>query len=119
MDAELRQHLEAMEGRISDRFTSELTDKINSLEERLNKRTDERIDSLETVVNERIDSLETRVNERIEAVETKLLTAFYEWARPMEMRIRVLPSIDDRVGMLEERVSRIERGDKPPFTRKN
>jgi hypothetical protein len=35
----------------------------------------------------RIDEQETRLLERIQDTETKLLTAFYDWARPVEIRV--------------------------------
>ena len=83
MDTELRQYLHAMEQRLMDR-----------------------IEGVEI-------ALEHRLSDRIEAVETKLLTAFHDWARPVEIRLRTLPMIEERLGLLEERVSKIERGDKP------
>ncbi len=83
MDTELRQYLDAMEQRLMDR-----------------------LEGVET-------ALEHRLSERIEGVETKLLTAFHDWARPVEIRLRTLPMLEERLGLLEERVSKMERGDKP------
>jgi hypothetical protein len=113
MEAELRQYLEAMESRLGDRFESRLRDQIGSLETRLN----DRFESLETRLNDRFESLETRVNDPIESVETKLLSAFFDWARPVDIRLRTLPMLEERLGLLEERVSKIERGDRPSFER--
>lgn len=79
MDAELRQHLNAMEQRLGKEMVE----------------------------------MEQRLVDRIEGVETKLLTAFHDWARPVEIRLRTLPMIEERLGLLEERVSKMERGDKP------
>ena len=63
-----------------------------------------------------LESMEERLNDRIESTETKLLTAFYEWARPQEMRVNTFTQLatgfDSRLALLEGRVSRMERGDK-------
>jgi hypothetical protein len=83
MDAELRQHLSSMEQRLLDRIEASGT------------------------------ALERRVVDRLETFETKLLTAFHDWARPVEIRLRTLPMLEERLGLLEERISKIERGDKP------
>jgi hypothetical protein len=51
--------------------------------------------------------------EAMRDMQTEVVRAFHTWARPIEIR---LPSFDDmqqRLGLLEERVSAIERGDKP------
>lgn len=57
------------------------------------------------------------IDERAERTETKLLTAFHGWARAMEIRQRststAVCGFDERLALLEERVSRIERGDTP------
>ncbi len=42
----------------------------------------------------------------------KCCARFHDWARPVEIKLRGLPAIDERLGLLEERISRIERGDK-------
>jgi hypothetical protein len=60
-----------------------------------------------------VRALKQYIDERCERVETKLLAAFWEWARPLEIRVRTLPGLDERVSLLEERVSRIQRGDPP------
>ena len=43
-----------------------------------------------------LEAMEVRLRERIEQVETKLLSAFYDWARPVEIRLRTLPLIEER-----------------------
>ena len=70
-----------------------------------------------------LQALESRLLERIEQTETKLLTAFHGWARPHEIKLRTLTrqtagatesltELDERVSLLEERISRLERGDR-------
>ena len=55
-----------------------------------------------------------RFEERLEATETKLLTAFHDWAVTYEVRARgtsaAVRDLDERLGHIEERVARIERG---------
>jgi hypothetical protein len=68
---------------------------------------------MDSELKQYLDAIEQRLADRIEAVETKLLTAFHDWARPVEIRLRTLPMLEERLGLLEERVSKIERGDKP------
>ena len=66
------------------------------MEARLNKRIDDRI-----------EQSEIRFNERIERTETNLLTAFHQWASPIEMRHRshtaVLRALDIEVESLADR----------------
>jgi hypothetical protein len=53
------------------------------------------------------------LRELIERVETNLLTEFHKWARTYEIRARgtstVVFGFDERLGLLEERVSELER----------
>ena len=62
MDEELKNYLEANFTRIDERFAE--------MEERLNK----------------------RLEDRIEKAETTLLTEFHKWASPAEMRAKATPS---------------------------
>jgi hypothetical protein len=62
-------------------------------------------------IEERLERCATKAD--LEAVETKLLSGFYDWARPVDIRLRTLPMIEERLGLLEERISKMERGDKP------
>jgi hypothetical protein len=43
-------------------------------------------------------------------MQTEVLRAFHAWARPLEIRLRALPQIEERLGLLEERVGALERG---------
>lgn len=58
---------------------------------------------------EKIDKRFEELVERIADTETKLLAAFYGWAQPIEKRLRTMPLIDERLGLLEERISALER----------
>lgn len=94
MDSETKQALEAMEARIIARF------------DQTEKRFGE--------VDKRFDQL----YERMFDVETKLLSAFRDWQQPIQTRLRTLPLIDERLGLLEERITalelkNLERGQQP------
>lgn len=71
---------------------------------------------VEEILTRAIAALEERLLKCIDRTETKLLTAFHGWARPAEIRMRGVnqnvSGFDERLALLEERVSRIERGDK-------
>jgi len=80
---------------------------LKALEERLKTYIDEREGQLE-------GRLKSYLGEQLERLETKLLTAFHGWARSIEIRVRTdeaaAHGVDERVALLEERVSRLERG---------
>jgi hypothetical protein len=59
-----------------------------------------------------LDHVEERLTEKMRDMQTEVLRAFHDWARPVEIKLRTLPMIDERLGLLEERISRIERGEK-------
>ena len=67
----------------------------------------------------RLDASEQRILDAIRAgnqeIETKVLTAFHGWARSHEIRVRgavtLVSGFDERLSLLEERISRLERGD--------
>jgi hypothetical protein len=44
-------------------------------------------------------------------MQTELLRSFHAWGRPIELRTAVLPIIEERLTLLENRISHIERGD--------
>jgi ABC-type transporter Mla subunit MlaD len=103
MDDELKQAL----GQISQR--------LDVFETRFDQ-FETRFDQFETRFDQferRFDQVDKRfddTNERISDTETKLLTAFYDWARPVETRVnKQLPAIDERLGWLEARVAQLER----------
>jgi hypothetical protein len=54
------------------------------------------------------------LDERLERVETKLLTAFHQWASPMEARLRThaaaLRAMDLEMEALDDRVKKLEPG---------
>jgi hypothetical protein len=56
-----------------------------------------------------LTAMEGRILERIHDSETRLLSAFYGWAKPIESRLRLLSTLDERLGFLEERITALER----------
>jgi hypothetical protein len=57
----------------------------------------------------RIIAMEGRILARIHDSERRLLSAFYGWGKPIESRLRILPTLDERLGFLEERITVLER----------
>lgn len=57
----------------------------------------------------RMEPMEARLLERMDATETRLLSAFHGWSVSMELRIKSLPVIDQRLGVMEDRLSAVER----------
>jgi len=57
------------------------------------------------------------LDERLERVETKLLTAFHQWASPMEARLRThaatLRALDLEMEALDDRMKKLESGPSP------
>jgi chaperonin cofactor prefoldin len=82
LDEELKQHLQAMEQRLTTRI-----DEVKS-------------------------QVKAYVDERCERLETTLLTEFHKWASPVEMRLRshssVLRTLDMDFEALSDRIKRIE-----------
>jgi hypothetical protein len=72
---------------------------------------------MESRIYQHVGDLEARiyqhVDERLENTETKLLTAFHTWAQTYEVRARgtstAVREFDERLGMIEERLNRLER----------
>ena len=54
-----------------------------------------------------LDQLEARLVEATRDMQTEVLRAFHNWARPAEVKLR---SHEERLTLLEERISEIERG---------
>jgi hypothetical protein len=54
-----------------------------------------------------LDQLEARLVEATRDMQTEVLPAFHNWARPAEVKLR---SHEERLTLLEERISEIERG---------
>ena len=86
MDQELKQYLEAMEARIDAKFA-------------------------QCATKQDLERFATKQD--VERVETNLLKAFYNWARPMEVRVsgitNTVHGFDERLALMEQRLSELER----------
>ena len=51
-----------------------------------------------------------KLTEAIRDSQTEVLRAFYNWARPLEMRLRPMEELSQRLSWLEDRVAELERG---------
>jgi len=76
------------------------------------KDLDELRSELRTELRGDMDRLRDELAEKMRDMQTEVLRAFHDWARPIEIRLRSLPHIEERLGMLEERVTAIEQRDK-------
>ncbi len=127
--------VDGLDGRISslearlDSFEARILHKVDSrleaFEARILHKVDGRLDALEArilhKVDGRLDALEARLNDRIaqsaDATTTSLLTAFHQWASPMEARMRThaatLRALDLENEYLSDRVTKLENPEKP------
>jgi hypothetical protein len=71
------------------------------------------LQALKRDIHHSLKEHEDRLVEKMRDMQTEVLRAFHEWARSMETRTRVLPLHEERLMILEDRVSRIERGERP------
>lgn len=67
---------------------------------------------LRTQLNGNMDRLREDLVEQMRDMQTEVLRAFHGWASPIEIRLRALPNMEERLVLLEERVSAIERREK-------
>jgi len=59
-------------------------------------------------------ALNESLTERMRDMQTEVLRAFYDWARPVDIKLKAIPPLDERLGLLEERVSKLERAERHP-----
>jgi hypothetical protein len=57
----------------------------------------------------RLEAMESRLLERMEAETIQLLSAFHGWSTTMELRLKSLPATEQRLTVLEDRLSAVER----------
>ena len=56
---------------------------------------------------------EDRLVEAIRDAQTEMLRAFYNWARPVEVRLNRTDEVAQRLSWIEERIAALERGQFP------
>jgi hypothetical protein len=98
MDADLKQYLEGMETR--------LTERVDATETRIMQRVDGRIDAVE-------DRLKDFIRQADLDLETKIVGEFWKWGRTSDMRTKqaldTASAVSDRLLSIEDRVSALER----------
>ena len=57
-----------------------------------------------------VQRITDKLTEAIRDSQTEVLRAFYNWARPLEMRLRPMEELSQRLSWLEDRVAELERG---------
>jgi hypothetical protein len=67
------------------------------------------MDQLRTESRGDMDRLREELVEKMRDMQTEVLRAFHGWAGPIEIRLRALPNMEERLVLLEEQVSAIER----------
>jgi hypothetical protein len=68
------------------------------------------MDQFRVAIHGDMDRLRNELIESMRDMQTEVLRAFHSWARPIEIRLRSFDDMQQRLGLLEERVSIIERG---------
>jgi hypothetical protein len=53
------------------------------------------------------------LTEAIRDAQTEMLRAFYNWARPVELRLNRAEEVAQRLSWIEERIAALERGQFP------
>lgn len=68
------------------------------------------MDQFRGLVHSDLDQFRNELIESMRDMQPEVLRAFHAWARPIEIRLRSFDDMQQRLGLLEERVSNIERG---------
>lgn len=70
-------------------------------------RTD--IEQLRTDLHADMHQLRDELIDKMREMQTEVLRAFYDWARPVETRLNKFDELNSRLGLLEGRVTEIEK----------
>ncbi len=70
----------------------------------------EEMHGLRDQLRQEMHELGDRLVEQMRDMQTEVLRAFHDWASPVEIKLRAIPALDQRLGLIEERLSRLERG---------
>jgi len=68
---------------------------------------------LRTEIKQDMVDLGDKLTEAIRDSQTEVLRAFYNWARPIEIRLNRTDEIATRLSWIEERIAALERGKFP------
>ena len=72
--------------------------------------TKQDLNELRDQIREEMRQLGDHLVEKMRDMQTEVLRAFHDWAQPVEIKLRAIPPLDQRLGLIEERLSRLERG---------
>ena len=61
-------------------------------------------------LREEMRQLGDHLVEQMRDMQTEVLRAFHDWAHPVEIKLQAIPRLDERLGLIEERVRRLEGG---------
>jgi hypothetical protein len=75
----------------------------------MDDQTKQALEAMEARIAQRFAQLEERLLERIFDTESKLLNAFRGWSVTTDARTKVLPSIQERMTSMEDRITAVER----------
>ena len=64
-------------------------------------------------VRQDMKQMEDRLVEAIRDAQTEMLRAFYNWARPVDLRLNRTDEVAQRLSWIEERIAALERGQFP------
>ena len=67
-------------------------------------------------LREEMSGLRDELIDKMRDIETNLLRAFQDWSAPVAIQLRSIPHIEQRLGLLEERVTAIEHRQGPSIT---
>jgi hypothetical protein len=68
------------------------------------------LELLRQAIEQKIDQRSEQLVDSMRDMQTEVLRAFHNWARPADIKLR---SHEERIALLEERITEIERGRGP------
>src|SRR5258708_27961478 len=95
---------------LRDQLTEQMRGQITELREEVRNQITEVREQITSEVRGQIIEVRDQLVEQMRDMQTEVLRAFHDWAQPVEIKLRAIPPLDQRLGLLEERVSRLERG---------
>jgi hypothetical protein len=69
---------------------------------------------LEARLGDKLGNFKAELIEVMGDMQTEILRAFHNWARPIEIRLRGVDHLSERMSAMEERMSDFERRLPPP-----
>jgi len=92
----------------------DLADAVQQLSQNLTDAVRQVTEKTSQDIADAVRQVNDTLTEKIRDSQTELLRGFYEWARPVDTRLRHADELVQRMGWLEERVAELERGKRLP-----